>query len=226
VHAIVTAGGVGASGGWRPTKNFLFHVDVMGKLLRGKMLDQLRRLQRTGLLNPRRELEDPEAFDRLMARLAKLRWVVYAKAPFRRVEHVLAYLGRYTHRVAISNGRLLEVTSSTVTFRTKEGKTHTVRPVEFLRRFIQHILPDGFKKIRHYGLYASSARDKLEQARSVLESPAGHPSTTPLSHPTWQQLLRELTGRDADRCPRCGGAVERIALERHAARGPPAQEAA
>jgi hypothetical protein len=96
----------------------------------------------------------------------------------------------------------------------------------FLRRFVQHVLPDGFKKIRHYGLYASSARDKLEQARSILESSAGHPSTTSLSHPTWQQLLRELTGRDVDRCPHCGGAVERIALERHAARGPPDQEVA
>jgi hypothetical protein len=226
VHAIVTAGGVDASGDWRPTKDFLFHVDVMGELLRGKMLDQLRRLQRTGLLNPMRELEDPETFDRLLARLAKTRWVVYAKAPFRRVEHVLAYLGRYTHRVAISNGRLVELTSSTVTFRTKEGKTHTVSPVEFLRRFIQHVLPEGFKKIRHYGLYASSAGDKLELARSVFESPAVHPETTPLSQPTWQQLLRDLTGRDVDRCARCGGAVERIALERQAARGPPDQEAA
>jgi hypothetical protein len=226
VHAIVTAGGAGASGGWRPTKDFLFHVDVMGALLRGKMMDQLRRLQRTGLLNPMRELEDPEAFDRLMARLAKVRWVVYAKSPFRRVEHVLAYLGRYTHRVAISNGRLVEVTPSTVTFRTKEGKTHTVSPVEFLRRFIQHVLPDGFKKIRHYRLYASNARDKLELARAVLESPAAHPSNTPLSRPTWQQLLCELTGRDVDRCPRCGGAIDRVALERQVARGPPPQEAA
>lgn len=226
VHAIVTAGGMNADGEWQPTKNFLFHVDVMGELLRGKMLDQLRRLERTGLLHRRDELEDPEAFDRLLSRLAKLRWVVYAKAPFRRVEHVLAYLGRYTHRVAISNGRLVEVTSSGVTFRTKEGKTHTVKPVEFLRRFLQHVLPDGFKKIRHYGLYASSALDKLELARSALESPAAQRSTTPLSHATWQQLLCELTGRDVDRCPRCGGAVERVALERHAARGPPAPEAA
>lgn len=226
VHAIVTAGGMNADGEWHPTKNFLFHVDVMGELLRGKMLDQLRRLERTGLLNPTREREDPEAFERLLSRLAKLRWVVYAKAPFRRVENVLAYLGRYTHRVAISNSRLVEVTSSTITFRTKEGKTHTVKPVEFLRRFLQHVLPDGFKKIRHSGLYASSALDKLERARSGLESPAGHPSPTPLSQPTWQQLLCDLTGRDVERCPRCGGAVERVALERHSARGPPAQEAA
>jgi hypothetical protein len=226
VHAIVTAGGVDERGAWRPTKNYLFPARVMGELLCGKVLDELRRLHRAGLLNPTRELEDPQAFARLMARLAKARWVVYAKAPFRRVEHVLAYLGRYTHRVAISNGRLVGVTPSSVTFRTKDGKTHTVTPVEFLRRFIQHVLPDGFKKIRHYGLYASSARDELELARAGRESLAAPLSTTPLPLPTWQQLLRELTGRDVDRCPRCGGAIERVALERQLARGPPAQEPA
>jgi hypothetical protein len=190
------------------------------------MLDELRRLHRAGLLNPTRELEDPEGFERLMARLAKTRWVVYAKAPFRRVEHVLAYLGRYTHRVAISNGRLVDVTPSSVTFRTKNGKTHTVTPVDFLRRFIQHVLPDGFKKIRHYGLYASSARDELELARAELERLGAPAPTSPPPRPTWQQLLRELTGRDVERCARCGGAIERIAIERQTARGPPAQEAA
>lgn len=226
VHAIVTAGGVDGSGDWHPTKNFLFHVDVMGELLRGKMLERLRRLQRDGLLNPMRELEDPEAFDRLMARLAKIRWVVYAKRPFRHIEHVLAYLGRYTHRVAISNGRLLEVTASSVTFRTKEGKTHTVTPVEFLRRFLRHVLPDGFHKIRHYGLYASSSRGELERARARLQSLA---APAPIPRPprlTWQELLRQLTGRDVERCPRCGGPIERIALERQPARGPPTWEAA
>lgn len=226
VHAIVTAGGVDERSAWRPTKNYLFPVEVMGKLLCGKMLDELRRLHRAGLLNPACELEDPQAFERLMARLAKARWVVYAKAPFRRVEHVLAYLGRYTHRVAISNGRLVGVTPSSVTFRTKDGKTHTVTPVEFLSRFIQHVLPDGFKKIRHYGLYASSARDELELTHAGLESLAASLSTTPLPRPTWQQLLRELTGRDVDLCPRCGGAIERVAIERQVARGPPAPEAA
>jgi len=226
VHAIVTAGGMDSSGSWRPTKDYLFPVAVMGSLLRGKMLDQLRRLQRTGLLGSPGELEDPDAFERLMARVAKARWVVYAKRPFRRIEHVLGYLGRYTHRVAISNGRLVNVTASTVTFRTKEGKTHSVTPVEFLRRFIQHVLPDGFKKIRHYGLYASSADAALAMARAGLESAGASAQTTPSSAPTWQQLLRDLTGRDVDRCPRCGGAIVRIALERPAARAPPLPEAA
>jgi hypothetical protein len=226
VHAIVTAGGMDSSGSWRPTKDYLFPVAVMGSLLRGKMLDQLRRLQRTGLLGSPGELEDPDAFERLMARVAKARWVVYAKRPFRRIEHVLGYLGRYTHRVAISNGRLVNVTASTVTFRTKEGKTHSVTPVEFLRRFIQHVLPDGFKKIRHYGLYASSADAALAMARAGLESAGASAQTTPSSAPTWQQLLRDLTGRDVDRCPRCGGAIVRIAVERPAARAPPLPEAA
>ena len=225
VHAIVTAGGMDGRGAWHPTKNYLFPVEVMGELLRGKMLDELRRLHRASLLNPTRELEDPEGFERLMARLAKSRWVVYAKPPFRRVEHVLAYLGRYTHRVAISNGRLVEVTQCTVTFRTKDGKTHTVTPVDFLRRFIQHVLPDGFKKIRHYGLYASSARADLERARAELERLGAPAPTSPAPRPTWQQLLRELTGRDVERCARCGGAIERIAIERQTARGPPAQQA-
>ena len=226
VHAIVTAGGMAATGEWHPTKNFLFHVEVMGKLLRGKMLDQLRRLQRAGQLHPTGELEDPQAFDQLMARLAKVRWVTYAKRPFRRIEHVLAYLGRYTHRVAISNGRLLEVSASSVSFRTKEGKTHTVTPVEFLRRFLQHVLPAGFHKIRHYGLYAGSAGRELERARARLESLGAPARIARPPRPTWQELLRELTGRDVERCQRCGGPLERIALEPHHARGPPAQEAA
>lgn len=225
VHAIVTAGGMDSSGSWRPTKDYLFPVAVMGELLRGKMLDQLRRLQRNGLIMSPGELEEPEAFERLMARVAKARWVVYAKRPFRRIEHVLGYLGRYTHRVAISNGRLVNVTASTVTFRTKEGKTHSVTPVEFLRRFIQHVLPDGFKKIRHYGLYASSADGTLAMARARLGSGVRLSPTTPSPAPTWQQLLRELTGRDVDRCLRCGGAIERTAIER-SARGPPLPETA
>ena len=227
VHAIVTAGGVDASGGWHPTKEFLFHVEVMGQLLRGKMLEQLRRLQRNGAaLGRPAESEDPEAFDRLMARLAKTRWVVYAKRPFRRIEHVLGYLGRYTHRVAISNSRLVNVSASAVVFRTKEGKLHSIAPVAFLRRFIQHVLPDGFKKIRHYGLYASGADDKLVVARARLASVGTSAPEVRAPAPSWQQLLRELTGRDADRCPRCGAAIERRAIDRQTARGPPAPEAA
>jgi hypothetical protein len=223
VHAIVTAGALEHEGDWQHIKDYLFPVVMMGQLLRGKMLDRLRRIHRRGELSTSSELEDPQAFDRLLVRLAQTSWLVYAKRPFRRIEHVLGYLGRYTHRVAISNGRLVSVTAETVTFRTKEGKTHTITPVEFLRRFVQHVLPDGFKKIRHYGLYAGSGEAKLEHARSRL---AGH-CARPAAHlpaRTWQELLRELTGRDIERCPSCGGVLERIPLERRGARAPPIAE--
>ena len=226
VHAIVTAGGVGEAGDWRSTGDYLFPVEVMGKLLRGKMLDRLRRLHRRGLLCRLRELEDPQAFDQLMARLARTSWVVYAKRAFRRVEHVLGYLGRYTHRVAISNGRLVNVTDDVVTFRTKNGQTHTITPVEFLRRFVQHVLPDGFKKIRHYGLYAGSADAKREQGRLQLAPRESATHGTSLPTRTWQELLRDLTGRDVERCPSCGGAIERVAVVRRAARDPPIPELA
>ena len=225
VHAIVTAGGLGQDGDWHHVKDYLFPVGVMGQLLRGKMLDRLRRIQRRGGLDASGHLEDPQALDRLLAKLAQTSWLVYAKRPFRRVEHVLGYLGRYTHRVAISNGRLVSVTADTVIFRTKEGKTHAVTPVEFLRRFVQHVLPDGFKKIRHYGLYAGTNEPKLEHARSRWAADAAPPAERVPAR-TWQEWLRELTGRDVERCPRCGGVLERIPLDRRTARGPPLAEAA
>src|SRR6187431_311809 len=225
VHAIVTAGGLGQDGDWHHVKDYLFPVGVMGQLLRGKMLDRLRRIQRRGGLDASGHLEDPQALDRLLAKLAQTSWLVYAKRPFRRVEHVLGYLGRYTHRVAISNGRLVSVTADTVIFRTKEGKTHAVTPVEFLRRFVQHVLPDGFKKIRHYGLYAGTNEAKLEHARSRWAADAAPPAERVPAR-TWQEWLRELTGRDVERCPRCGGVLERIPLDRRTARGPPLAEAA
>src|SRR5262249_11108601 len=157
-------------------------------------------------------------FDRLLATVAMRKWVVYTKEPFRRAEHVLQYLGRYTHRVAISNSRLLAVSPTAVTFRTRGAETVTLTPVEFLRRFVQHVLPDGFHKIRHYGLYASAnaetrwpvARDRLYGARAVEAS--GPVNVPKASAPSWQDQLLALTGRDARRCPRCGGLVERRPL--------------
>ena len=204
VHVLATAGGL-SMGGKRfvhSRKGFLFPVKVMGLLLRGKVLDTLRRLHGQGTF--------PElgraAFDRLMTSLAGHRsWVVYAKAPFRRSQHVLSYLGRYTHRVGIANSRLLDVGPGHVTFRTKGKGTATLHPVDFLGRFLQHILPDGFHKIRHAGLYASPER--LEQARALLPArpvsplPGAGPEDTPA------------------RCPHCGGLIQVLRL----ARSPPVE---
>lgn len=158
-----------------------------------------------------------------MARLARVSWVVYAKKPFRRPDHVLRYLGRYTHRVAISNSRFTSVTNDAVTFRTKHGKSVTLHPVDFLRRFVQHVLPDGFHKIRHHGLYAgASVADTLPAARALLL-----PTTTSQitnAPATWRERLRALTGRDVDRCRVCGGPVDHLPLapmERRSRAPPP-----
>jgi len=219
VHTIVTAGGLNLGGiGWQPASSkYLFPVKVMGALLRGKMMDALRALQARGVFDGADLLRDPQGFDALMARLARTNWLVYAKKPFRRVDHVLQYLGRYTHRVAISNSRLLDVTEAAVKFRTKDGKTTTVPPVEFLRRFIQHVLPDGFHKIRHAGLYASAnvANGSLDAARAAVapaETTTAPDESTAVLEPSWDERMLKLTGRDVNLCPRCGSCLDHVPL--------------
>jgi hypothetical protein len=224
VHAIVTAGGLREDAYWATSNGkYLFPVAVMGALLRGKMMAQLHRLHAQGKLRGYDEFEDPAAFGHFMAGLPRRLWLVYAKRPFGRAEHVLRYLGRYTHRVAIANSRLLNVTGRAVTFRTKNGATATLTPVEFLRRFLQHVLPDGFKKIRHYGLYAASAAERLAMAHRELNPARG---SCLGAMPSWRERLRDLTGRDVDRCASCGGLVEHIPLPAINARAPPARVAA
>ena len=152
VHALVSAGGFDCDGArWIPSsRGFLFPVTMMSAVFRGKMMEILRRLYQHRNLHPFEPLRDPEAFEQLMTRAARSRWVVYAKKPFRRPDHVLRYLGRYTHRVAISNSRLVAVSDDQVTFHTKGGQHASLHPVEFLRRFVQHVVPAGFHRIRHY----------------------------------------------------------------------------
>ena len=226
VHMLVTAGGLAFDGeAWVSRKRYLLPIAMMQAVFRGKMLEALRRMHAAGVFAGFDAFEDPEAFDRLLGRLASLAWVVYTKRPFHRAEHVLRYLGRYTHRVAISNSRLVDVSPTAVTFRTRGDQKVTLPPVEFLRRFLLHLLPDGFHKIRHYGLYASAnARTRWVQARDLLRaeaaparlvapaSEAAAPADT--EPPTWVDQLLALTGRDVRRCPRCGGPVERLPLPR------------
>jgi hypothetical protein len=221
LHAIVTAGGLAPDGTrFQPCRaRYLFPVKVMGLLLRGKLLAALGRAHAAGAFAGFQDFDDPAAFPRLVARLRKLNWNVYAKAPFKKSKHVLAYLGRYTHRVGIANSRLLDVTDELITFRTKGDGTATVTPVEFLRRFVQHVLPDGFHKIRHIGLYASPRRLALARERLVTPtSPASAPK--PRARPSWQEHLAALTQRDVRRCPVCDAPLIRISLP-PLARGPP-----
>jgi Putative transposase/Transposase zinc-binding domain len=218
VHAIVTAGGLALDGSsYKPSsRSFLFPINAMARVLRGKMIDALKEAHRSGAFTGFDDFDDPEGFQRLIRAIAKLAWVVYAKPAFSRGEHVLAYLGRYTHRVAISNSRLLEVTSDQVVFRTKGDGTESLAPVEFLRRFVQHVLPHGFHKIRHVGLHASE--DKRRRAGSLSSDATPLPETH-----SDRELLLQLTGRNVALCPRCGAALCPVLLP--LARAPPREVA-
>jgi Putative transposase/Transposase zinc-binding domain len=225
VHSIVTAGGLSLDGlTWvQSSKKFLFAVKAMGKVFNGKFRDGLRKLKKSGALRGFQDFDDPQGFDRLMQRLAKLDWCVYAKKTLREDAHVFRYLAQYTHRVGIANSRLLSMRDGNVTFRSKEGKQHTVTGVEFLRRFIKHVLPRGYVKIRHYGLYASgNVPTKLAQARTILTAEvADTTSTVPLPAGCWQAEFKKVTGRDICRCPRCGSLAWRWLSSRATAFAPP-----
>jgi hypothetical protein len=162
------------------------------------------------------ELSDPSRFARFLAPLEKSKWVVYAKAPFGGPQQVLKYLGRYTHRVAISNQRLLALEDGQVTFAWKDyrdgqQKKMTISADEFIRRFLIHSLPQGFQRIRYYGFLANCHRAaKLELCRCCLAVPASDllpPSTD------YRDFYLALTGRDPRRCPQCGiGILIRLGL--------------
>jgi hypothetical protein len=219
VHCIVTAGGLDDDGHWAPARSrFLFPVGAMSIVFRGKLLEglaQLRKRQKLTLAGNCADLAVPDKFTALLSRLYRKSWVVYAKKPFGGPEQVFSYLGRYTHRVGISNQRLVSFDGQDVCFRTKHGKTCTIPAVEFVRRFLLHALPAHFVKIRHVGLLAAAnVGSKLETARRCLEAPAPDNASQTLAAPTppsWQELLLALTGIDVSVCPVCG---ER-AMERH-----------
>jgi hypothetical protein len=182
IHMIVPGGGITPDGRWissRPA--FLLPVRVLGALFRRLFMTRLLELHNAGKLaffGKLAGLSDRRAFQRHLAPVRRKRWVVYAKAPFAGPEAVLAYLSRYTHRVAISNSRLIAFDGNEVTFRYKDyrcsgaerQRVMTLAADEFIRRFLVHVLPRGFHRIRHYGLLAGSARkDCLAQVRSLLE---------------------------------------------------------
>jgi len=210
VHVLVSAGGLSLDGGCfiRLKHRYLFPGAMLGAVFRGKVLAALG-THRDGGGFP--ELEGA-AYGRLVASAADKDWVAHVRKPFRKSSHVLQYLGRYTHRVGIANSRLLEVTDEQVTFRTKHGRTTTLEPVEFLARLVQHVLPPGFRKIRHAGLYASAQPGGLlEQARQTLGEAKAKPPASPVS-----RLEQEMRA-----CPVCGGMLHRIHLKSSPSRAPP-----
>jgi hypothetical protein len=208
VHMIVPGGGISLDGKrWLSSRPaFLLPVRVLSKLFRHLCLTQLLELHAVGKLDffgSQAELCEKRVFLRLITRLRKKKWVVYAKPPFTGPKAALAYLSRYTHRVAISNRRLMAFDETGVTFRYKDyrcdgperQRVMTLAPHEFIRRFLLHVLPHGFHRIRHYGLLASSARKaNLARARELLAA-APPPEPVDVSEPLdWLPP-----------CPCCGG---------------------
>ena len=213
LHVLVTAGGLALDGSGMVAsgKKYLFPVGMIGKVFRAKMLHALGTLQQKGAFP-----ELPvEIYAARMAAVSVMPWVVYAKKPFRHSSHVVAYLARYTHRVGIANSRLQGVTEDRVTFATKHGKTATIHPVEFLHRLVQHVLPPGFHKIRHAGLYGSvQAGGLLDRARAFVGS-----CKKPKKEPSDLERLE----RESKTCPVCGGTLRRMSLPT-AIRAPPEDE--
>jgi hypothetical protein len=228
LHCVVTSGGLDPRGRrWVSAKpGFFLPVKALGRLFRGKFLHALREARRQGQLQgSAAALRSPSAWKRLLDRLYELDWVVYAKPPFGGSEHVFRYLGRYTHRVAIANHRLVALEKDRVTFKLKDyaddgrPKQLTLACGEFIRRFLLHVLPRGFVRIRHYGLLAArNVHSRLTRARMLLADRRGgrtHLPTPSADRPTtwWQRLLR-LTGVDVMRCPYCKtGRLVRTSLQ-------------
>jgi hypothetical protein len=219
VHMIVPGGGISLDGTrWiSSSEDYLLPVPVLSRLFRGKMLAMLKAAHEAGRLQffgNHTRLADRRAFKAWLEPLYHTKWHVYAKRPFAGPEQVLAYLARYTHRVAISNSRLVAADASGVTFRCKdyriEGpdryKTMTLEVGEFIRRFMLHVLPKGFHRIRHYGLLASSGgkADTIERARQLIAvaAPAQPPQPT---KPHRASVGTEATEKPVHPCPCCGG---------------------
>ena len=205
VHALVAGGALSDTGEWiNPKKGFLFPVRALSKVFRGKFVAGLDALRRQGHLP---DFLDPSAWQHLKQDLYAHDWVVYAKQPLGGPEAVLEYLGRYTHRVAISNERIIGIANDQVAFRVRanaEGRKRTLRLPggEFIARFLLHVLPSGFKRIRHYGLL-SPARKKvgLAAARSALAVPPPEPVIIE----SVAAFLCRVARLELMCCPHCGG---------------------
>ena len=216
VHGIVPGGGLSADGQqWIACRRgFFLPVRVLSRLFRRRFCEELLRLHGAGRLqwfNHCAALADPAAFARWLAPLRHSEWVVYAKRPFAGPEAVLAYLSRYTHRVAISNSRLLAMNERGVSFRWKDyratgrmrRKTMTLAATEFIRRFLLHVLPTGFHRIRHYGLLANAGRvQHLATARRLLQ-----PTTMTVAQTNDAVEVTPTTASPVFVCRHCGAAM-------------------
>ena len=224
IHCIVTGGGLSSDGSqWVSCrKGFFIPVRVMSALFRGKFLGLLKNSFTSGdLVFPRgiSHLQEPGTFESFRRHLYHKKWVVYCKPPFDGPKGVLQYLGRYTHRIAISNNRILTIRDGNVSFLWRDyaddnrQKTMTLQAGEFIRRFLLHVLPARYVRIRHFGLLANRSRkDNIASCRELLGT--GKTVTTEKARQeTWQEQLLRICGINVTICPVCQkGKMSRIAL--------------
>jgi putative transposase/transposase-like zinc-binding protein len=222
LHCVVTGGGLSPDGSrWVAARpGYLLPVKVLGRLFRGKFLAGIQQAYQAGqltLAGSVASLAQPQAFRRWLDTLYRQNWVVYAKRPFGGAQQVFRYLGRYSHRVAIANSRLLALENGQVSFHWKdyadEHRTKVMRlsADEFIRRFLLHVLPKRFVRIRHYGLLAGrNVATHFARCRELLAAPDIQPSV----ERTLLDRLREWTGQDPSCCPQCQGPLIRHLIER------------
>jgi hypothetical protein len=213
LHFLVPGGGIAPDGkSWMPGRpGFFLPVQVLSCLFRGLFLHYLDKAFVAGELNffpAHRHLHEPAAFQRYLAPVHTTKWVVFAKRPFAGPAQVLDYVGRYTHRVAISNNRLVSMDDGEVRFRWKDyrddnrQKTMTLPPEEFIRRFLIHVLPDGFHRIRYFGFLGNCHRArKLALCRELLGMAPAGPATDPPAD--YRDGFQALTGQSLRECPHC-----------------------
>jgi hypothetical protein len=222
VHCVVSAGGLTDDDGWVASRpDYLFATRALQAVFRGFFLAELRRLdlpldldQRIALRNARRKI-------------ARKGWVVHVERPEGRDPVLmLKYLARYVYQTALSDHRMVEITADTVTFRTRDTKTHTLAGAEFVRRFAQHVLPKGFRKVRHSGLLAPGRRNRLAAARDLIEHLPTRSPAHDLVPAVPSEPVATIVPTPRDRCPECGAplrvhVIARPPLPVPSARGPP-----
>lgn len=214
IHCIVPAAGYSINGTWKHIgtyENYLYPVHQLSNTFKGKFLDSLKRkLRKCNMLVP---------FDAYIQQAYRKPWVVFSEASMAKADHVIQYLGQYTHRVAITNQRILNITDTHVTFISKDyrdkaqQKPVTLKGVEFLRRFCLHVLPKRFVKIRRYGIYNASTKRHLQLQFVPQQKPGILKKNKTEEKETAQQLLKRLTGFDAHKCPVCKKGNMRIIRE-------------
>jgi hypothetical protein len=226
LHCIVPGGGLSPIGKWvKSRKKFFIPVKVLSRKFRGKFLYHLKQLYLQTKLEfhgSQQHLANDKEFEELLSSLYAKEWVVYCKPPFKDASCVVEYLGRYTHRVAISNSRIVHMKDGKVTFKWRDykdgskSKIMTLAADEFIRRFLVHVLPNRFMKIRHYGLLGNRNKTtKLKLCKQLTNTPILNKQKT-----TTLQLLLKITGKDLTKCPCCGS--DRLRRFMELGKSPPA----